>query len=160
MCVAVDGNGNIFISDTSNNRVLLETPGANGYTQSVLTSNVTGPGGLALSTALGTCSSRTTPNSSVCCAKPLRAEPIPKVSIARTRPATTCPRFPTWRSIPNTGNLYGSDGGIIGYSALLPQSLTFASTAVGSTSSDSPQTVGVTNIGNASLTFCGYLRPG
>jgi hypothetical protein len=34
-----------------------------------------------------------------------------------------------------------------------PPSLSFASTAVGSTSSDSPQTITMTNIGNAALTF-------
>ena len=40
-----------------------------------------------------------------------------------------------------------------------PPSLSFASTNVGSTSSDSPKTVAVTNIGNASLTFSSGTNP-
>ncbi|WP_396127441.1 hypothetical protein [Acidicapsa acidisoli] len=34
--IAVDDNENVYIADTSNNRVLKETPSAGGYSQSIL----------------------------------------------------------------------------------------------------------------------------
>jgi DNA-binding beta-propeller fold protein YncE len=47
--VAVDGSGNVYIADTSNNRVLKETLGLAGYTQSVVTSStLNAPDGVAV----------------------------------------------------------------------------------------------------------------
>jgi hypothetical protein len=47
----MDGNGNVYIADFSNNRVLKETLGPAGYTQSVVASatlgGLHGPAGLA-----------------------------------------------------------------------------------------------------------------
>jgi sugar lactone lactonase YvrE len=59
-------------------------------------------------------------------------------------------------AVDRNGNVYAADGT---YNQVLkedladPPSLSFASTSVGSTSSDSPQTITVMNIGNAALTF-------
>jgi sugar lactone lactonase YvrE len=46
--IAIDGNGNIYLVDASNNRVLKQTPSAGGYTQSVVISGLDNPEGLAL----------------------------------------------------------------------------------------------------------------
>ena len=47
--VAVDGAGNVYIADTGNNRILLETPAASGYTQTVLIdSGLSNPTGIAV----------------------------------------------------------------------------------------------------------------
>jgi sugar lactone lactonase YvrE len=47
--VAVDGNGNVYIADTINNRVLKETYSASSYTEStVTTSALSGPLGIAV----------------------------------------------------------------------------------------------------------------
>jgi len=46
--VAVDGSGDLYISDYGNNRVLKETPSGNTYTQSVLTTDVESPYGIAV----------------------------------------------------------------------------------------------------------------
>jgi len=47
--VATDGAGNVYISDTGNNRILLETPTSSGYTQSVLVENgLSSPTGIAV----------------------------------------------------------------------------------------------------------------
>lgn len=47
--VAADGAGNVYIADTGNNRILLETPTGSGYTQSVLVeSGLSSPTGIAV----------------------------------------------------------------------------------------------------------------
>jgi sugar lactone lactonase YvrE len=47
--VAVDGSGNVYIADSHNSRVLIETPTGSGtYTQSVLGSDLTYPSGVAV----------------------------------------------------------------------------------------------------------------
>ena len=47
--VAVDGAGFIYIADTGNNRILLETPAVTGYTQSVLVdTGLSNPTGIAV----------------------------------------------------------------------------------------------------------------
>jgi hypothetical protein len=47
--LAADGAGNVYISDTGNNRILLETPAASGYTQTVLIdSGLSNPTGIAV----------------------------------------------------------------------------------------------------------------
>ena len=64
--------------------------------------------------------------------------------------------YPGSLAVDKHGNLYVNDVNE-GYTYLLdfadPPSLTFATTAVNTTSSDSPQTVTVENAGNAAMTF-------
>jgi len=49
--VAVDANGNVYIADAGNNRILAETPSGSGYTQSTVpTSGLNGPNGVAVDT--------------------------------------------------------------------------------------------------------------
>ncbi len=64
--------------------------------------------------------------------------------------------LPTGLAVDGSGNVYVADtqnNRIEKLDFSDPPSLTFASTALGSTSIDSPQTVTVENIGNATLTF-------
>jgi len=64
--------------------------------------------------------------------------------------------YPTGLAVDGGGNVLVADAGngrVAKLDLADPPSLTFASTAVGSTSTDSPQTVTVENIGNATLTF-------
>jgi sugar lactone lactonase YvrE len=59
-------------------------------------------------------------------------------------------------AVDGGGNIYLLDGGnndALKLTVSVPPALSFASTNVGSTSTDSPKTVPVTNIGNAALTF-------
>jgi sugar lactone lactonase YvrE len=59
-------------------------------------------------------------------------------------------------AIDSNGNIYVTDAtnnDVVQLNLSNPPSLSFASTAVGSTSTDSPQTVTVANIGNGSLTI-------
>ncbi|MGD0735214.1 MAG: hypothetical protein ABR976_08710 [Terracidiphilus sp.] len=46
--VAVDGAGNVYIADTGNNRVLMETFSNGGYIESTLGSDLNGPAGVAV----------------------------------------------------------------------------------------------------------------
>jgi hypothetical protein len=64
--------------------------------------------------------------------------------------------FPQGVSVDGSGNVYIADSGnatVVKLDFADAPSLSFASTAVGSTSTDSPQTVTVTNIGNGELIF-------
>jgi sugar lactone lactonase YvrE len=56
-------------------------------------------------------------------------------------------------AVDGAGNVFITDTAVEQLVLTTPPSLSFASTAVGSTSSDSPQTVVVQNAGNASLSF-------
>ncbi len=60
---------------------------------------------------------------------------------------------PTALAVDGTGNVFISDTAVKELVLSTPPSLSFAAAAVGSTSSDSPQTVVVQNAGNASLSF-------
>ena len=72
-----------------------------------------------------------------------------QIAVPFTLPGTA---FTTGIAVDGYGNLYLSDGGdnvVDELKVSTPPSLTFASTSVGATSTDSPKTVTVTNIGNA-----------
>ena len=65
-------------------------------------------------------------------------------------------------AVDSNGNLFASDADastVLELNVSTPPSLSFASTNVGSVSSDSPQTVPVSNIGNASLIFSTGTNP-
>jgi hypothetical protein len=70
--------------------------------------------------------------------------------------ATSARLSPFNVEVDRVGNIYFADGhSIRKVDVSDPPALSFATTAVGSTSSDSPQTVTVQNIGNAPLNFSG-----
>jgi len=103
--IAVDPNGNVYVS-TGNVAVYEYIPnGSGGYTQTAIAGNFGHPWGIAL-------------------------DSLGNYYIGDT----------------GTGNIYKFD-------ASDAPSLSFATTTVGSTSTDSPQTVTLTNYGSAALTF-------
>jgi hypothetical protein len=116
--VAVDGAGDLYVADVSNNRIR-KVSAATGVISTVAgngTANYFGDGAAATSAELQT---------------------------------------PYGVAVDGAGNLYFGD--FLSYRVRVVTAtaapLSFASTAVGATSADSPQTVTVNNIGNAGLTF-------
>ena len=146
--VALDGSGNVYIVDNGSNRILLETLRSGGYTESQLpfsTSNsiqsiaVDGNGNVyviasssvaVLIANSGTYIEKTIPTSSL-------------VS-------------PYDLAVDGSGNVYVTDSSrdvVLREDLADAPALNFASTQVGSTSTDSPQTIAVENLGNGTLTF-------
>ncbi len=110
--IGVDGNGNVYVADTVNNRIVKETAVSGSYTET------------------------TVPSSGLL--------------------------FPAAVAADGSGNVYVADQAnnrVVKEDLADPPSLSFATTAEGSTSSDSPQTVTVNNYGNSSLTFTGVSFP-
>ena len=148
--VAVDGSRNVYIADGNNNRVVEVTAAG---AASVL--NVGTPGGTALSTVFAV---------TVDAAGDVYIADQGNTRIVELTPAGVS-------SVVNVGNSLGSPQGIaIDAAGNLfvadstksqvdevrlgtAPTLTFASTTVGSVSTDSPQAITVANIGNAPLTF-------
>jgi sugar lactone lactonase YvrE len=160
--VAVDGSGNVYIGDYGNSRVLKETPSAAGYTESVVTDQtnaaISVPTGLAVdgSGNLYYTAGYEYPytffnNSEVLKVTPSAGGYIESVLLN----TANSPASPDGIAVDGAGNLYVSSSfGQTGKVDLVdPPSLSFLPTAVGSTSHDSPQTVTVSNNGNAPLIF-------
>ncbi len=151
--LAVDGNGNVFLSDATN-VAIYEILAAGGYT----TVNQLASG-FAFKTPLGV---------SVDAAENVFVadgnfnnvfEILPADGYTQVVPLGAGLGAPQSITAGENGNLYVSDsgnGGSVPPSIQLiqrsqPPSFSFASTAVGSTSSDSPQSVVIQNIGNQPL---------
>jgi hypothetical protein len=151
--LTVDGNGAVYIVDQGNSRIVKETPSGGSYTQSVI---LTGLTAAQPSVAVDGLGNLYIPNGIT----------VLKETLANgSYTASTLPlnhgAFP-----PNVnGNIVVDGSGNI----LVEQSssttlvseldvgdaptLNFATTAVGSTSSDSPQKLSIVNNGNSTLTF-------
>jgi sugar lactone lactonase YvrE len=145
--VAVDGSGDVFIADVFNNRVLEETPSAAGYTQkTVESSTLKNPNGVAVD-GNGNVFISDTGNDRV-----LKESPSANGYIESA--IGNGMGEPLDVAVDGSGNVYISvNSSVVKLDLADPPSLTFASTSVGSTSSDSPQTVTVENVGNAALSF-------
>jgi len=154
--VAVDGSGNVFVADYTNNAVK-EIAAVNGAVSSSSTVNTLGsgfsnPAAVAVDAA-GDVFVADYRNNAV--------KEIVAVNGAVSSSSTVDTlgsgfSSPGGVAVDGVGNVFVADqnnNAVKEIDVADAPSLSFASTAVGSTSSDSPQTVTVTNNGNAPLTF-------
>jgi sugar lactone lactonase YvrE len=168
--VAVDGSGNVYVADTGNNAVkeiVAGTGGAasgtvsSGSTVVTLASGPIYPTGVAVDGGGNVYVADTNLNNYVGTVEEIVAGTGGATSGTVSSGSTVLTlsgnfNGPSGVAVDGSGNVYGSDS----YDSLVKEidlsdapSLSFASTAVGSTSSDSPQTVTLNNSGNAALSF-------
>lgn len=146
--VAVDGVGNVFVADTGNNAVE-ELSAADGYSLvTTLGSGFNAPTAVSVDGS-GNIIVADTGNNAV-------------KEILKAGGYITVNTLPPNSTVPSNteanvnGNLYIADTAnnrVLKQDQTTPPSLNFAATAVGSTSSDSPRTVTISNEGNVALTF-------
>ena len=144
--VAVDEAGNVYITDTGNNQVLLETLSNGTYTQSTIVSGINAPRGVAVD-GNGTIYIADTGNNRVIEEQLVSGSYVQTVLVS----GLNAPRS---LAVDELGNLYIADFGdnnLYKQDYADPPSLSFASTVVNTTSSDSPQTVTLVNFGNSAL---------
>ena len=166
--ISMDVSGNLYIADTGNNRVLKETlqpyvqvtnigapsnpPVGTTYVQSVIGMGLSAPQGVFVD-GQGNVFIADTGNNRI-----LEESFIGGAYVQSVIPTTgTTLSGPTGVSVDGSHTIYIADTGNnrvikIGISTAAP-TLNFASTAVNSTSSDSPQTLVVTNVGSTPLTI-------
>jgi hypothetical protein len=152
--VAVDGSGNVYVAvNEENGSVLMETPSSSGYTQSTIPISGAGlPFGVAVD-GVGNVYITYIEGSD----KGLILKETPTASgYIQSTIQTSELNQPMGIAVDGSGNVYIGNSGY--YSILkedladLP-SLNFAPTAYDATSTDSPQTLTVENVGNAPLDF-------
>jgi sugar lactone lactonase YvrE len=148
--VAVDASGNIYLTDTNHNRVLKETLSGGSYSESTVVSTgldfpvaveVDGNGNLYIADYNN---------------NRVLKETVSGSSYVESTVSTSTLLHPFGVAVDGAGNVYLSDVGnqrVLKEDLANAPSLGFASTDVGSTSSDSPQTVTLVNIGNAALSL-------
>ena len=143
--VAVDAAGNVYITDRDGGQVVVVTP--DGATQTPIATGLSIPAGITLDAA---------GNIYVAAIGSAEVEEF----AAGTYTPTTLGSFaqPAFVALDPYGNVLVADRGTNSIQQLTratPAPLSFATTSEGSTSSDSPQTVTLTNDGNASLVLSG-----
>ena len=144
--MAVDASGNLYIASLAG-QVLKETPSAGSYTQSVVAGGLPTPAGVAVDG-----------NGNVYIACVGDTQVLKETLSGETYTQSTLGSGfsgPNDVALDGTGNLYIVSGEelVRKLDLLDPPSLTFAATNLGSTSSDSPQTVTLENVGTAALNF-------
>ncbi len=150
--VAVDTAGNVFVSDNSANQVV-ELPAAGGPQIAVLNTGLNYPSGLAVD-RVGNLYIADTLNHRIVLLQPTSGNQVTVVGSGL--------KYPYMLSVDGSGKLYIPDLGldrIFQVSTFQQPSLTFASTANGATSTDSPQYITVYNPGNASIVLHGLTIP-
>jgi sugar lactone lactonase YvrE len=143
--IAVDGNGAIYIADTVSNRVLKETSSAGTYVQSVVASNLDAPFAVAVDAGGNVYVADAGAN--------LVLKETPTGSTYAQSTVATLETNVRGVALDGNGNLYASLLSGVAYKldvADAPQIL-FPDTTIGTTSG--AQTVTLSNIGNAPLTF-------
>jgi sugar lactone lactonase YvrE len=147
--VAVDGSGNVFVADTENNAVK-EILAQGGYTTvNTLGGGFNYPTGVAVDAAGNV---YVTDDMNDAIKEIVAAGGYTKVNTLETGFYA----FLGGIALDGSGNIFVAHAhkhAIYKLDYADEPTLTFATAAVGSTSSDSPQTVTVQNIGNAALTF-------
>jgi hypothetical protein len=153
--LAVDGSGNVYITD-GNKDVLKETPSADGYTQSVIANaannGLSGPTAVAVDGSGNVYLVDWNDSSGV-----IRV--LKETLSAGSYTQSVLPIsgiIPQGIAVDGSGNVYIADSGhyrVLKEDFADPPSLNFVPTSVGATSTDSPQTVTVSNDGNAALIF-------
>jgi sugar lactone lactonase YvrE len=146
--LAVDASGNVYVADAAAGNVILkETPGGSSYTQTTVVSSLNQPYGIAIDSfgnilvteSLGT----------------ILKETLSAGNYIQTE-AANGPGNPVGVAADSMGNIFAvSDENNIVWKVdnFDPPTLDFQATPYQSTSSDSPQTVTLENIGNAALSF-------
>ncbi len=145
--VAVDGAGNVYIADTDIAKVWKETPSGTAYTQTTVGSGLNQPHGVAVDG-----------QGNVYIADRGNLRVLKETPSGTTYTETTLATAlaPWGMAVDASGNLYIDDydeSTVLKLDMADPPTLNFADINVGATSTDSPQTVTVQNIGNANLTF-------
>ncbi len=147
--VAVDGSGNVYIADAGNNQIVKETFSAGIYTQSTVASGLNDPYDVAVD-GDGNVYITDTRNNQVLM--------LPWTGSGYGTQSTIGTGFgwPQGVAVDGSGNVFVADSNnaqAVKLDYADAPSLSFASTNVGSTSTDSPKAVTVQNIGNAALSF-------
>ncbi len=147
--VAVDGDGNVYIADTRNGRLLKETRSSSGYSQSVIAPAVGSPWGVAVDGAGNVYVTDISQD------RVLREARLSSGAYTETVVQTGLFQ-PHGVAVDSAGNLFiadTNDNQVLKEDVADPPSLTFATTAIGDTSTDSPKAVTVFNGGNSPLIF-------
>ena len=144
--IAVDNQGNIFLSDGGNNQIVEETPSSDGYMQNVVVSGLNNPQGIAVDAngnvyVADTANSRVVQESLV---QGVYAQSVLADGLMGVVGVSVDGSGNVFAASPTASNVWKLD-----FSDA--PSLTFAATALGTTSN--AQTVTVKNVGNAPLTF-------
>src|SRR6185312_9439943 len=146
--VVVDGSGNVFVVDFGDGQ-LKELSLSNNYaTATTVHSGLSSPVGIAIDANNNLYISTQTTGSLL---ELTAASSYNTVSTIGTGSSTFA-----GVAVDGMGNVYGADesaNAVVKIDYADPPTLTFAATNVGSTSTDSPQTVTLTNAGNADLVF-------
>ena len=161
--VAVDTTGDVFISDTLNDRVLKESFSGGTYTPSLVAGGLDWPTQLVVdgegNVYFANYGHSSASNSHV------YKETLAGGSYVQAVVPTSLTSSNVWGvAVAGNGNVYLSDVTdvrVIEEKFATPPSLSFAPTNIGSTSSDSPQAVTLENVGNAALalTSSGLVAP-
>ena len=148
--VAVDGSGNVFVADVQANAVYKLAPAKGGYTKTTIGSGFVEPQGVAVD---GNGNVYITDENAV------YKETLSDGSYTQS----TIPGIEgNLVAVDGSGNAYfasQSDSSVYKDDFADPPALNFASTFGGTTSSDSPKTVTVSNFGNAALKFSDLVYP-
>lgn len=157
--IAADISGNLFVADNYDRKVYKEAVGSGGYTQSTVAS-FESPYGVAVD-AYGNVYVTDTDTRDVY-KETLQSNGTYLQTIAASKTGSNLLN-PDGVAIDGFGNLYIANTGksqVLRLDSSDAPTLNFASTALYTISSDSPKTVTIANIGNATLDFSIPLTPG
>jgi len=158
--VAVDGNGNVYVSDAGNSNNIPTVPGAiymetllaNGsYTQTAIGSGWVEPLSVAVD---GNGNIYVTDLANLVLSKLI----VSDGGYVQSTITDSC-HYRSPATVDGSGNVYFLGSPVCKENLSGPTALSFVNTASGATSTDSPQVVTVSNIGNVSLNFSALSYP-